>query len=529
MLEFLAINNTAVLIYFTIPLILLIVVVSAVILDKRSVPVILIALFAGLVFGSDGLNFWDFDNMSLANQFAQLALVFILFHSGFCTKTYTIRRVALPALGLATWGVILTAIFTFLCLHFLLGRDRNLSLLLSVIISSTDAAAIFSILRKQPLNKKLTATLEVESAANDPIAIMLTMIAVQSISSSADIKIPFLVLSFLWKFMAAPIMGYIIAKFVVWLINKLSPQETGYYHIIMICTAMFTYGIAEALNASGILAVFSAGIIIGNKKFVHKQGVYNFSSAFSTISNILLFILLGVLVEPKEWLQGDLIIKGILLFVILSFIARPLAVALGTIGMRLSLKDKAFTAWAGLRGAVPIVLATYPIAYGIENGKEIFNLVFFVVLLSLMIQGSSLGLFAKLLKISSKTRHESPYSLELFTKNDMEEGQKIDVYTVALPEPEGCIGPAIKDLKFPESTLLLMIARREKQYIKYNKIINILKRGKKNDLTKENYIWQVLPPRGDTILRGCDKITILSKIEDEKTVVDLLINSFGKK
>jgi cell volume regulation protein A len=552
-------NISANIIFLAIPMILLIVVISAVFLDKKSIPVILVALFAGIVFGKDGLKFWDFDDMVYANQLANLALVFVLFHGGFTTKKFNLKMVALPAIGLATWGVVLTAVFTFICLHLLLGWDRNLSLLLSVIISSTDAAAIFSILRKKPLGHKLSSTIEIESAANDPMAILLTLVMVQTLSSGEDISFLSLALKFMWKFASAPIIGYIIARSVVWLINKLTPQETGYYHIIMLSTALFTYGLTETLNASGILAVFTAGIVMGNMPFVHKRGVYNFSSSISQISNILLFVLLGVLVEPNRWFQDNLFLKGVLLFIFLSFAARPAAVFLGTIGMRLPVKEKLFMSWAGLRGAVPIVLATYPTAYGMENGMEIFNMVFFVVLLSLMFQGSSLGKIAKLLKLSTVSRPEPPYSLEFFTKNNMEAAQKLTVFTIGMPDPEGCEGPAIKTLKLPESTLLLMIARRQKVpklFKETQKIINILnertiKYGEeakelvekaqeiilqinekryfhKDENEEESDIWHVLPPKGDTILRGWDQVTILAKVGDQDKVIEEIKEHFGK-
>jgi len=556
-LEILTDNISANIIYLAIPLILVTVVISAVFLDKKSIPVILVALFAGIIFGKDGLKFWEFSDMIFANQLANAALVFVLFHGGFTTKKFNLKLVALPAIGLATWGVFLTAVFTFLCLHFLLGWDRNLALLLSVIISSTDAAAIFSILRKQQLGHKLSSTIEIESAANDPMAILLTLVTVQALSTDTNLSVHLVALSFLWKFASAPVIGYAIARFVVWLINKLTPQETGYYHIILLSTALFTYGLTETLNASGILAVFTAGIVLGNMYFVHKRGVYNFSSSISQISNILLFVLLGVLVEPNRWFADNLFLKGALLFVFLSVVARPAAVFLGTIGMRIPFKEKIFISWAGLRGAVPIVLATYPTAYGMENGMEIFNIVFFVVLLSLMIQGSSLGKVSKVLKLSTVSRPEPPYTLEFFTKNNMEAGQKLTVFTIGMPDPEGCEGPAIKDLKLPESTLLLMIARRQKVPVlfrKTQKIMNLLnersvKHGEeakelvgkaqeiilkinekkffhKNADEEESDIWQVLPPRGDTILRGWDQVTILSKVEEQEKVIETLKGSF---
>jgi cell volume regulation protein A len=552
-LNFFTTSIAANIIYLAIPLILLAVVISAVHLDKKSIPVILVALFAGIVFGKDGLKFWEFNNMILANQLANLALVFVLFHGGFCTEKNNLKLVALPSVGLASWGVILTAVFTFVCLYFVLGWDKNLALLLAVIISSTDAAAIFSILRKQPLGHKLSSTIEIESAANDPMAILLTIIAVQTLTSSENLSFNVFVWQFLWKFTAGPFFGYVIAKITVRLINRLTPQENGYYYIILLCTALFTYGFTETLNASGMLAVFTAGIVLGNMQFVHKQGVYNFSAAISMISNILLFVLLGVLVEPRSWFNENLVLKGILLFVFLSFVARPAAVFLGTLGMGIPFKDRLFIAWAGLRGAVPIVLATYPTAHGMENGMEIFNLVFFAVLLSLMIQGSSLGKVAKLLKLSTESRPEPPYSLEFFTKNDMEAGQKITVFTIDLPDPEGAKGPLIRDLRLPENALLLMIARRQRVsslFRKTQKIISLIRErhgeevkeledktwavfnkiNEKKTLNKDEAedVWQVLPPRGDTALCGWDQITVLSKVEDEEKIREVLLDSFNK-
>jgi cell volume regulation protein A len=210
-----------------------------------------------------------------------------------------------------------------------------------------------------------------------------------------------------------------------------------------------------------------------------------------------------------------------------------------------------------LRGAVPIVLATYPTAYGIEHGNEIFDMVFFFLLLSLMIQGSSLGIVAKFLKLTTVTRPEPPYNLEFYSKNDMEVGQRLTVFTIGMPDPEGCEGPAIKDLHLPESTLLLMIARRQKvpilfkQTRKIIKLLNersekyseeakelvekaqeiILKINEKRNFNKngneeEGDFWQVLPPRGNTILRGWDQVTVLSKVEDQKKVIEILEGAF---
>ena len=549
-------------VYLVLPLILLFIIISAVHLDRRSIPVILVALFAGIIFGKDGLKFWHFDNVVLAKELANLALVFILFHGGFSTKKENLRVAALPAIGLATWGVILTSVFIFVCLHFLLGWDKSISMLVSVIISSTDAPAVFSILRKQALSHKLESTIEVESAANDPMAILLTVMVIQAMSEIGDLSYTVFAGLFFWKFIAGAILGLIAAKCAARLINMLTPQENAYYYILLICTPLFTYGLAEIFHASGILAAFTAGIVLGNIQFVHKQGVYNFSYAVSTIANVLLLVLLGVLAEPSTWfaegsyLSGYLCINAILLFFFLTFIARPAAVFLGTIGMGIQLKEKIFIAWSGLRGAVPISLAAYPAAAGISSGSEIFNLVFFAVLLSIAIQGASLGKLTKWLKLSTDSRPDPPYYLEFITKDDMESGQRLTVFTVDLPDPEGVKGPVIRNLRLPENALLLMITRRQKVSVMFKKTQKILSmlnersirnceearelaskahdvilkinEKKLNNKGELSYIWMVLPPKGDTVLHGWDQITILSKVEDKDEIEEILLESFRR-
>ena len=536
-------------VYLALPLILLSVVFFAVHSDKRSIPLVLVALFIGIIFGSDGFQFWAFDDFKLAKELTNLALVFILFHSGFCTKKENIKAAALPAIGLATWGVVLSAIFTFVCLYFILGWDKNICILLSVIVSSTDAPAVFSVLRKQALGHKLKSTIEVESAANDPMAILLTVVSVQALSQTSGFSFGIVAGLFFWKFIAGVIFGLVVAKGAAWMINKLTPQENAYYYILLICTALLTYGITETFHASGILAAFVAGVVLGNTPFVHKQGVYNFSYAISTIMNVLLLLLLGAMAKPSSWVIDNMYLNGILLFAFISFVARPLAVFLGTLKMNIRFKEKLFISWAGLRGAVPISLATYPAAAGIAGGMEIFNIVFFAVLLSLAVQGLTLGKLTTVLNLSTASRPEPPYSLDFLTKDDMELGQRLTVFTVDLPGPEGRKGPLIKELRLPENALLLMITRRQKVsllYRKTQKILSILNtrslRGydETKELTAkarevldksqslsdktESDIWVVLPPKGDTALCGWDQVTILSKVEDKDEVRDILLN-----
>lgn len=477
--------------YIVFPIVLIAVVLASVWLERWSVPIILVALGAGFLFGSDFLNLMAFDDFVLANQVANLALVFILFNGGLLTKSVDFRAVALPAGGLATWGVILTALVLFSSLHWGLGWSLEISILLSVIISSTDAAAIFSILRRQSLPNKLSSTVEIESAANDPMAILLTTVAVASLSGGESFGLT-TVLSFFWKFGIGPIIGYLIAHCAVWTFNRLTTQDRGYYYILFIAFVLLMFGVSEMLNASGMLAVFTGGFVLGNSTYVHRRGVLNFSEAVSTTANIGMFVLMGVLVFPSQ--LADIWLEGTLLFLMLAFVARPVAVFLGTMGMGISLRHKVFASWAGLRGAVPIVLATYPAAAGMGIANDVFNLVFFAVLLSIMVQGSTLGIVAKWLKLSLPARPKPLFNLELITMAHSD----YDVVEVDLPGPKGVWGPLIRELKLPEGAVIALITRGQ----------------------------EVVIPKGNTRLQGWDHVSVIAHAPDEDSVRGSLKDQF---
>lgn len=479
-------------IYVVGPVLLIAIVLAAVWLDRWSVPVILIALGAGILFGSDVLGLWHFDDIELTNRAANLALVFILFHGGFSTKRADFKAVALPAGGLATWGVLLTAGATFGILYGLFNWSLHKALLLGAIISSTDAAAIFSILRRQSLPQKLSSTVEIESAANDPMAILLTMAVIEVIISAKSdwlMSVPV----FIWKFVAAPFCGWFLAKVSLWLFNRLSPQDRGHYYVLSVGIILLIYGLTEMIHGSGMLAVFVAGYLMGNQSFVHKQGVANFSSAVSTVANVGMFALMGLLVFPHQW--EEIWLDGILLFLVLALLARPCAVWLGTVGMGLGWRNKIFIAWAGLRGSVPIVLATYPVAAGLANGQDVFNLVFFAVLLSIAIQGSTLGWLARLLNLTAPTRPMPLFDVELVTMAESD----FDLMVVDLPDPQGAIGPVLADLRLPAGSVIVLITRD-------------------ND---------IVVPKGSTHLQGWDRVTVLAHVKDHETIRSVLLNAFS--
>lgn len=479
-------------IYIVGPSILIAVVLAAVWLDRWSVPVILIALGAGICFGSDVLNVWHFDNIELTNQVANFALVLILFHGGFSTRQSNLKAVALPAVGMATWGVVLTAVASFCVLYFLLHWQFDKAILLAAIISSTDAAAIFSILRRQPLPNKLSSTVEIESAANDPMAILLTVAVVETLNFGVS-ALPLTFLHFVWQFTAAPLLAWLLARGALWMFNRLSPQDRGHYYVLTLGIALLVYGLAQLISSSGMLAVFVAGYVMGNRSFVHKQGVSNFSAALSTVANIGMFVLLGLQVFPGQW--AEIWLEGILLFLVLTFIARPFAVLVGTVGMGLGLKNKVFISWAGLRGAVPIVLATYPAAAGIAVGEEVFNLVFFAVLLSVAVQGSTLGILARWLKLTMPARPRPLFNLELVTMA----ASDLDMIVIDLPGPQGFPGSTIAALDLPAGAVITLITRG----------------------------GELVVPKGATQLQGWDQVTVLAHAQEEEAIRSALMGMFS--
>lgn len=478
--------------YVIVPLLLLFVVLSAVWLERWSVPVIVVALGAGILFGSDVLSFWDFDDTLLANQMANLALVFILLHGGFITNRADLRSVAVSAGALATWGVVLTAAVVFGVLHFMFGWGFQQALLPAVIISSTDAAATFSILRRQSVSPKLAANIEIESGANDPMAIMLTTVAVASLASGAEFGVSSVSL-LLWQFSIAPVVGYLTGRGAVALYNRLVPEDRGYYYLLFLATGLLTYGLTDLIRGSGMLAVFTSGFVMGNRPFVHKQGVRNFSEALSTIANIGLFVMLGLLVFPHQW--AGVWWEGTLLFLVLTFIARPIAVFVSTAFTNLGWRNRIFISWAGLRGAVPIVLATYPVAAGIKGSDDIFNLVFFAVLLSVCVQGSTLGVLARWLKLSEPARPKPLVSLELFTMAHSD----YDLIVIDVPDSQGADGPRIRDLALPDGAVITMILRG----------------------------GEVTLPRGNTRLQGGDQVTFLAHAPDADVIRQALTRALG--
>lgn len=399
--------------YIIASIILISIVLTAKIADKWKLPLVLIALAFGLIFGSDITGLIYFDNWILAKQIADFGLMFVLFIGGFGTKKEMLKLVLGPSLTLASLGVIITAVITGVCLNLFLGFDLAHALLLGCVISSTDAAAVFSILRTRSVNQQISSITEIESATNDPMAIILTTTAIQLIS--ANLQNPLnICFSVLWQFAGGILVGLAIGKVGSFILKKIENIDKGYFYILIIGIVFLSFGVADLINASGMLSAFFAGFIIGNSPLPYKRGITTYLDALSTISNVAIFVLLGLLVFPSEF--GTIWFQGLMLFIILTFLSRPIAVFMCTFFSKLSFKEKVFLSWSGLRGAVPIVLATYPVAAGVEQARVFFNIVFFAVALSILIQGSTISKIADLLKLTVKTKPKPAIPAELLNR-----------------------------------------------------------------------------------------------------------------
>ena len=433
-------------------MILLALVLLASAFRKVNVPVIILSLMIGLIFGSDVLNIIYFDDAFLAKEVANLALMFVLFIGGFGTKKQAFKPVLRPVVLLATAGVVTTAIITGVMFHLLTGWPFLSSLLLGSIISSTDAAAMYAIFRSRPIEPKTRTLLELESVANDPMAIVLTLFVINLITGETT-STWMAILDFSWQMVGGVAIGVLVGYVAVYFFNKIRESDSDYFFVYLIAIVMFSYGVADLAKASGMLSAFSAGFVMGNSKIPFKKGLLSFNDTLSFITNVGLFILLGLLASPGSFpkIWG----KGVLVFLIITFISRPITVFIFTAKAGLTLNQRILTAFSGIRGSVPIVLATYPLAMGLDPDREIFNLVFFTVTLSIIAQGTGIFALAKKLDLLSKVKNIAPRLLELVTVQDTNY-EIVEVYIDEDYYDGSCL---ISELSLPPGTLIVFVNR----------------------------------------------------------------------
>ncbi len=364
-----------------------------------GIPSLLVFLGIGMLAGSDGPGGIYFDNAELAQAIGVLALAFILFAGGLDTRWQLVRPVLKSALSLSTLGVLITAAVIGFTAFFLLHFSLLEGLLLGAIISSTDAAAVFSLLRARNLRLKerLGPLLELESGSNDPMAVFLTIGLIHLIDDPSASVLSLLVL-FFQQMGIGLALGLLMGTGAVMLISRLHLEVEGLYPVLTIALVLLTYGLTAILNGSGFLAVYLLGLRLGNST-LHRRGLLTrFHDGLAWLMQITMFLVLGLLVFPSR--LPEVALSGLLISACLIFVARPLSVLVSLAFARMKLPETLFVAWVGLRGAVPIVLATYPLLAGLPRASALFDLVFFIVLTSVLLQGTSLAAVARFLGVT---------------------------------------------------------------------------------------------------------------------------------
>ncbi len=456
--------------------------------SRLGLPLLIGFIFIGIIVGSDVLNLLYFDNAVLTKRIADILLMFIIFDGGFRVSKDAFKSVAGPSLTLATLGVALTAAVLGLLIHFIFKFDLVYSFIISSIISSTDAAAVFMITKDNPIKSKLATTLNVESAANDPMAILLTITFIQVATHAFDS--PYLaVASLVWQFVGGVAVGFVCYKISVFVFKHLKSHNRGNYNVLILGCILFSYGIAELLKANGIISVFFMGYWLGNSNYPAKRSVSSFLESISTIFNIALFIMLGLLSFPHRF--AFIWKEALIIVALMMFVVRPIAVYISTIPFKYTFKEKVFLMWGGIKGAVPIVLATYPLANGLDSDGFIFDTIFFAVFLSCLIQGTTLGPLSRLLHFSDPKKPESPHYVELHSLQSSD----IDMVEILVEAGSGKIDLPLSRLNLDKDMLISSIVRN----------------------------GQIIMPKGNTVIQADDILYCLvnsSKIPELEKLIN---------
>lgn len=438
---------------------------SSIIISKTGyrfgIPTLLLFLLVGMLFGSDGLGL-QFNSAEDAQFIGMIALSIILFSGGMDTKFQDIKPVLKPGIVLSTVGVVLTTVLTGVFIYFLSGLTHTnieltmmASLLLAATMSSTDSASVFSLLRSQRMNLKenLRPMLELESGSNDPMAYMLTIVLIQIITSGSELSLAVLGRDLLVQFLIGGIVGYAFGRFAVWLVNRINLSNSSLYPILLLSLVFATFTITDLLKGNGYLAVYIAGVIVGNARLVYRKEINTFMDGLTWLFQIIMFLSLGLLVNPHEMI--DIAAVALLIGLFMIVVARPVSVFACLLPFRnISNKARLFVSWVGLRGAVPIIFATYPVIAGIEGSQQLFNIVFFITLLSLVVQGMSISSFARWLHLDLPEEKEgNEFGVELPDEIDT----KLEDMTLT---PEMLVGGnRLKDMNIPKGSLVMLVKR----------------------------------------------------------------------
>ncbi len=465
---------------------------------KFGVPALLLFLVVGMIFGNDGIGI-NFENIRAAQTIGTIALCIILFSGGMDTKYEDIRPVMAQGIILATIGVFLTAIFTGLIVWWVLGKTMEsagigflTSLLLASTMSSTDSASVFSILRSKGLHLKhnLRPVLELESGSNDPMAYILTITLIGIIQTESNPNFWMVAGSLMLQLVIGAGSGYLLGKYAVFVINRLKIDNASLYPILVFTFCIFIFSITYFIEGNAYLAIYIGGLVIGNSKFVHKRSSLNFFDGLAWMAQLLMFLTLGLLVNPSELIL--IAIPALIISFAMIFITRPITVFLCLAPFRkMHNKDKIFVSWVGLRGAVPIIFAILALAENVPHARLIFNIVFFCTLVSLIVQGTSLPKVAKWLGLARK-----PRELNKLKDFDIDFPDEIKSVTTEIEvTPQSLMsGNHLMDLPLPEKTLVVLVKRDGKYFV----------------------------PTGNTILQEKDKLLIIT--DDQDALIETIQN-----
>jgi cell volume regulation protein A len=445
---------------------------------RLRMPGLVLVLGLGMLVGSDGLGWIDFGDFELARQAGIVAVALILFEGGLSSGFAEIRPVIRTSILLATVGTLLTAGLTALAAALILDLEALPALLLGSTVAATDAAAVFAVLRGSTLRRRLARTLEGESGVNDPIAILLVIGCIEAIQEPTFGLLDAAVLA-LEELGIGLVVGLVVGALSVQGLRRVRLPSAGLYPVASVATAALAYGAADTLHGSGFLAVYLAGLFLGTAATPARRTIVTFHDGLAWVAQLALFLILGLLVFPGD--LGDIALEGTAIAVATAVFARPLATLVVTVRQGFTTGEKLVLGWAGLRGAVPVVFATFAVTEGIENGELFFNVTFFVVLLSTMLQGTTIEPVSRWLGVTSDEAAIPAPLVEPVLLNRL--GAEVIQFPVR--EGDAVVGHAVRELGLPREALL-----------------NVMVRGER-----------AIPPRGSTVVEAGDQLHVLVRQE----------------
>ena len=468
-------------------LLLFVAVIAGKVAYRFGAPALLLFMGVGMIFG---LKFISFHSYDITQVIGMLALCIILFSGGMDTKFSDIKPILAPGIVLATVGVALTALLVGLFVWMFAGWvgmaiSLPLALLMASTMASTDSASVFSILRtkKQGLRQNLRPMLELESGSNDPMAYMLTIVMTAIVLNPMDVSVGESILRFLGQMLIGAVLGYGIGRVAVWTINNINiKNNASLYIVLLLAFVFFSFSFTSMVWGNGYLAVYITGLVLGNYKLTNRTNLETFFDGFTWLAQIVLFLAIGLLVNIDELIRPEVLILGCSVGAFLMFVARPLAVFICLAPFRrFTRKAKCYISWVGLRGAVPIIFATYPIVQGVEGGQTIFNAVFLVTLLSLAIQGTTVSGMANLLGLAFKEK-------ERLFKVGVPDAIRSSFSEISVTDSMMKHGSMLRDIAIPDNTLVVMISRNGEYFV----------------------------PRGNTELAVGDRLLVVSDRNEEE-------------